>query len=144
MSNTSVQVNEPVVRIVAFEVALLLIAFAVTRQLVIPLFLLFDFYLRGWDMQRFSPLRWIAIQVNHYLFQNRYKPAFAPPKHFAAKIGAVLNFAIIIAFVTFPPYFSLGLTLVVVFFALLEALFGFCSGCYIYNYFQKVRHHLHF
>jgi hypothetical protein len=144
MSNTSVQLNEPVIRIVAFEVALLLIAFALTRQLVIPLFLLFDFYLRGWDMQRFSPLRWIAIQVNHYLLQNRFKPVFAPPKFFAAKIGAVLNFAIIIAVVIAPPYFSLGLAIVVIFFALLESLAGFCSGCYIYNYYQKVRHHLHF
>jgi hypothetical protein len=130
MSNTSVQLNEPVIRIVAFEVALLLIAFVLTRQLVIPLFLLFDFYLRGWDMQRFSPLRWIAIQANHYLLQNRYKPVFAPPKLFAAKIGAVMNFAIIIA--------------VVIFSALLESLAGFCMGCYVYNYYQKVRHHLHF
>jgi hypothetical protein len=144
MSNTSVQLNEPVIRIVAFEVALLLIAFVLTRQLVIPLFLLFDFYLRGWDMQRFSPLRWIAIQANHYLLQNRYKPVFAPPKLFAAKIGAVMNFAIIIAVVIAPPYFSLGLAIVVIFSALLESLAGFCMGCYVYNYYQKVRHHLHF
>jgi hypothetical protein len=144
MSNPSVQLNEPVIRIVAFEVAVLTIAFAVTQLLVIPLFLLFDFYLRGWEMQRFSPLRWIAIQINHYALQNRFKPVFAPPKLFAAKIGAILNFGIIAAFVTGYGIISMGLAFVVICFALLESLAGFCAGCYLYNYYQKVRHHFHF
>jgi hypothetical protein len=144
MSTPSVQLNEPVIRIVAFEVAILAIAFAITQVLFIPLFLLFDFYLRGWYMQRFSPLRWLAVRINHYFFQNRQKPVFAPPKLFAARIGAILNFGIIGAYILGYNYCSLGLALVMVCFALLESLAGFCAGCYLYSYFQKVRHHLHF
>lgn len=146
MSTSSVQLNEPVIRIVAFEVAILGIAFAVTQVLVIPLFLLFDFYLRGWYMQKYSPLRWVAIRINHYLFQNRQKLVFAPPKIFAARIGAILNFAIIVTYILGlgNNYCSLALALVLVCFALLESLAGFCAGCYLYSYYEKLRHHLHF
>ena len=144
MSNPSVQLNEPVVRIIAFEVAILAIVFATTQVLVIPLFLLFDFYLRGWEMQRFSLLRWVAMKINFYFFQNRYKPVFAPPKLFAAKIGAVLNFAIIAFYILGYSYCSLGLDVLLISFALLESLAGFCAGCYIHSYYEKLRHHLHF
>ncbi len=144
MSNPSVQLNEPVIRMVAFEVAILAISFTFTHLLVIPLFLLFDFYLRGWDLQRYSPLRWLAIQINHYLFQNRFKPVFAPPKVFAARIGAIFSLAIIGAYVFESVFLSVGIATLMVCFALLESLAGFCVGCYLYSYYQKLRHHIHF
>lgn len=146
MSTSSVQLNEPVIRIVAFEVAVLATVFAFTQVLFIPLLLLFDFYLRGWYMQRFSPLRWVAIKINFYFFHNKQKPVFAPPKIFAARIGAILNFGIIVTYImgVGGNYCALGLTLIMICFALLESLAGFCAGCYLYNYFEKLRHHLHF
>jgi hypothetical protein len=144
MSTSSVQLNEPVLRIVAFEVAVLAVTFAITQLLVIPLFLLFDFYLRGWEMQKFSPLRWVAIQVNHYFMGNRQKLIFAPPKLFAAKMGSLFNFGIIIAFILGYNMWSMALAFLVVCFALLESLAGICVGCYMYDYYQKLRHHLHF
>ena len=144
MNHPSVQLNEPVIRVIAFEAAILAIAFACTRLLVIPLFLLFDFYLRGWEMARFSPLRWVAIQVNHYLLGNRFKPAFAPPKLFAAKLGAVICLSIIGTYVFESDLVSLSLTGLMIGCALLESLAGFCVGCYLYGYYEKLRHHLHF
>ena len=144
MSNPSVQLNEPVIRIVAFEVAILAISFSFTHLLVIPLFLLFDFYLRGWELQRYSPLRWLAIQVNHYILRDRFKPVFAPPKVFAARIGAVLSLAIIVTYVFESGALSVGLAALMICFALLESLVGFCAGCYLYSYYEKLRHHFHF
>lgn len=144
MSNPSVQLNEPVIRIIAFEVAVLAIAFAFTHLLVIPLFLLFDFYLRGWDLQRYSPLRLVAVQVNHILFRNRFKPVYAPPKIFAARIGAFVSLAIIVTYVFESGPLSVGLAGLMICAALLESLAGFCAGSYLYSYYEKVRHHLHF
>jgi hypothetical protein len=144
MSNPSVQLNEPVIRIIAFEVAILALSFAFTKLLVIPLFLLFDFYLRGWDMQRFSPLYWLAAQINHYFFQNRYKPVSASPKVFAARLGTIMCLAVIGTYVFESDVLSLGLAVLMGSAALLMSLTGFCVGSYIYNHFQKLRHHLHF
>ncbi|HTJ15035.1 MAG TPA: DUF4395 domain-containing protein [Dinghuibacter sp.] len=144
MSNSSVQLNEPVIRIVAFEVAILAIAFAFSHLLVIPLFLLFDFYLRGWDLQRYSPLRLLATQINHWLLGNRFKPVYAPPKVFAARIGAIVSLAIIIAYVFESSALSVGLAGLMICAALLESLAGFCAGCYLYGYYEKLRHRLHF
>jgi hypothetical protein len=144
MSNPSVHINEPVVRIVAFEVAVLAISFVFTHLLVIPLFLLFDFYLRGWELKRYSPLRLVAVQVNRYFFHDRQKPVFAAPKVFAARIGAIFSLAIIGLYVFESPLLSTGVAAVMICFALLESLAGFCAGCYLYSYYEKLRHHFHF
>jgi hypothetical protein len=144
MSAPSVQLNEPVLRIIAFLVAALAITFAFTELLVIPLFLLFDFYLRGWEMQRFSILRWVAVNINHYFLGNRQKPVFAAPKLFAAKIGALLSFGIILAYVTGYSALSVALAGMMTGSALLESGGGFSVGCYLYTYFERLRQHLHF
>jgi hypothetical protein len=143
MSTPSVQLNESVSRVIAFLVMILSIVFFFTHLLVIPLFLLFDFYLRGWEMQRYSILRWIALQVNHILLQNRQRPVFAAPKYFAAKLGAFFNFAVILTYVLGYDALTNVLVGAMTCFALLEAVFGFCAGTYIYNYYERLRHHQH-
>lgn len=144
MSTPSVQLNEPVLRVVAFLVAVLAITFAFTQLLVIPLFLLFDFYLRGWEMQRFSVLRWVAIQFNRYFLGNRHKPVFAAPKLFAAKIGSLLSFALIVFYVMGYTPLSVVIAGMMTCFALMESLAGIYAGDHLYDYYQRLRHHLHF
>lgn len=146
MSASAVQVNEPVVRIVAFEVAVLAIIYAITTLysstpdfLAIPLFLLFDFYLRGWDLQRYSPLRWLAVQFNNR-FLHKQKLIFGPPKFFAAKIGTIINFLIISAYICGYEKIGLTLTALLIVFALLESLAGFCAGCYLFSYYERMKH----
>lgn len=95
-------------------------------------------------MQRFSVLRWVAVNFNHYFLGNRQKPVFAPPKLFAAKIGSLMCFGIIITYVMGYNPLSVTIAGMITCFALMESLGGICVGCYLYDYYQRLRHHLHF
>ncbi|MBX7181317.1 MAG: DUF4395 domain-containing protein [Bacteroidia bacterium] len=60
---------------------------------------------------------------------------FAPPKRFAAGIGAFFSF--FIGLFLIPNWYTLAYLTggVLLFFALLESVFKICAGCYVYDWF---------
>lgn len=132
-----VTVNETQVRTTAFLVLLVTTAWLFTGNIFIIAFLIPDFFLRAFNYGKYSPLN-IASKFLVTQLRLPAKPIDQAPKRFAAKIG--LAFVIVI---TVLQLFQLttaakAFATVLLFFALLESVFGICAGCYAYTIYRKL------
>jgi hypothetical protein len=104
-----------------------------TQSASLAALLAVDFFIKGFIGLRKSPftllLRYIlsALKVG-------VKPVNAGPKVFAAKIGFLFSLSVFVLL-----YFGFGgygvlLSVMLGFFAFLEAAFGFCVACKIYGW----------
>ncbi|PZX12855.1 uncharacterized protein DUF4395 [Breznakibacter xylanolyticus] len=120
-------------RVNAVFVVLLLLGWAWLQWHWILMLLLADFFLRGFDFGRWSPLMglsgWLSQRVG--LISTMTDKA---PKMFAARLG--LAFVMLILVLSFVGEFYLSMTAVfaMVVLALLEAIVNFCVGCYLYHW----------
>ncbi|PWS28363.1 DUF4395 domain-containing protein [Pedobacter yonginense] len=132
------RVNEHVVRIIAFMVALTAI-FSIFFDSYFPIVLLtFDFALRAFTTGKFSPLKFVAIQVSKAL-NLKPKMTDLAPKKFAATMGFVFCLLIVATFMLSLNTVSLILTSMLTIFALLESVFAICLGCYVYSILQILK-----
>jgi hypothetical protein len=131
-----VTVNENRVRIVAFFVLKLAILCFITDSLTIAGILLIDFTLRAFNLNKYSPLAIIA-GVFVKLLQLNNKPVDRAPKRFAAFVG--LSFSVMILAALLTDFITTAKVLlgVLMVFAALESLAGFCAGCYVYSYLKQ-------
>ncbi|WP_316844390.1 DUF4395 domain-containing protein [Pedobacter psychrodurus] len=129
------RVNENVVRIIAFMVALIAIACIVFSDYWAIVFLLFDFALRAFTSGKFSLLKYIAIKISNALSLSPKMKDLAPKK-FAATLGFGFCLLITATFLFDFDTLALVLTATMTVFALLESLFAVCVGCYIYSFLQ--------
>ncbi|RFZ90949.1 DUF4395 domain-containing protein [Mucilaginibacter conchicola] len=133
-----VKVDETRVRVVAFFVILFAVAVLVTGNPVLPAILLFDFALRGLNLQPYSPLALIAGQVVK-LLNLKSKLTDRGPKRFAALMGAIFS-AIILTLLLFGLVLEAKIvTSVLLVFAGLESFAGFCAGCYVYTWMKAFK-----
>ncbi|QNR85568.1 DUF4395 domain-containing protein [Pedobacter riviphilus] len=129
------RINENVVRIIAFMVAVIAIACVVFSNYWAIVFLLFDFALRAFTTGKFSVLKFIAIKISDGLSLSPKMKDLAPKK-FAATLG--FAFCLLITAVFLFDFYNATLifTSIMIVFALLESLFAICVGCYIYSFLQ--------
>ena len=129
------RVNENVVRIIAFIVAVIAITCVVFSNYWAIVFLIFDFALRAFTTGKFSLLKFIAIKIADGLSLSPKMKDLAPKK-FAATLG--FGFCPLITAVFLFDFYNAALifTSVMIVFALLESLFAICVGCYIYSFLQ--------
>jgi len=129
------RINENVVRIIAFIVAVIAITCVVFSNYWAIVFLLFDFALRAFTIGKFSLLKFIAIKIADGLSLSPKMKDLAPKK-FAATLG--FGFCLLITAVFLFDFYNAALifTSVMIVFALLESLFAICVGCYIYSFLQ--------
>ncbi|WP_020601030.1 DUF4395 domain-containing protein [Spirosoma panaciterrae] len=132
---SGVQVNETKVRLVAGLVLLIAIGYWLTNWSVLPLLLFADFGLRSTDLGKYSPLGAIANGVVNALHLP-YKGTDQAPKQFAARIG--FGFAILISVLHLAGISALIPVGVLIVFAALESIVGFCAGCYVYTYYIRL------
>ena len=132
-NNTELYIDENVVRLIALQV--IIIVFTSLRwHLGFPLFVLFaDFVLRAFTGQP-SPLAAVA-KVIVDLLKLHAKPQLATPKKFAAGIGSVLSLLLFILVSCHHYQITKMIGSIIILFALLEAAFAICIGCYIFNAF---------
>lgn len=132
-----VTVNETQVRTTAFLVLLAATVWLLTGNIFIIALLAPDFFLRGFNYGKYSPLN-IAGKFLVTQLRLPVKPIDQAPKRFAAKIG--LGFVIAIAALQLLEYTTAAkaLAAVLLFFALLESVFGICAGCYAYTFYRKL------
>ena len=125
--------NERIARANAFITSVLVIAFIATQYKIILVFLAMDFIIRGFLKVRYSPIKKVSEWIIDLLNPSK-KLINAGPKKFAAKIGFVLSFTIL-ALLLFK-IFTLALIVagILLFFSVLEAVFGICVACKIYPY----------
>jgi hypothetical protein len=131
-----VKVNENKVRVVALLV-LLGAGFLLTGYNFIILLLLADFFVRTFNMQKYSLLGWFAdVFVKQFNLPN--KPTDRGPKRFAAGMGFVFVAAILAAIIAGWNILLVPLAAMLCIFAFLESFAAFCMGCYVYTGLQKV------
>jgi Domain of unknown function (DUF4395) len=132
-----VMVNENKVRFTAFLVLLLTVAFLLTSLWIIIVFLTIDFFLRAFKWGQYSLLSIIGDKFVS-VFKIKNKPVDRAPKRFAAGIGFVITLTILLL-LAFKFLITAGLVaLVLIFFAFLESVLGFCAGCYVYTLGKKL------
>ncbi len=129
---STVRVNESVVRLVALTVAVLAALYAFTGNWSLILLLAVDFYIRAFTSLRYSPISWLASQLRERLHLPVVMIDKAP-KIFAARVGFLFSVVILLLAFVHPPS-SVIISLVLVVFALLEALLNICVGCLVYSY----------
>lgn len=127
------RVNESVVRLTALMIVFLTGLFLIVPNPFIPLYLIFDFYIRAFTKSKFSPLSWFASQLVIFFKLPKHMIDKAP-KIFAARIGLVFSI-FMLAFTLFSlTNVAIVIASVLVLFAFLECGINFCAGCWVYTY----------
>ena len=130
-------VNEFSARFVAGMVSILTIAAILTENQFVAGFLLYGFLARVATGPTLSPKGLLATRVIVPVLGNPTKLVAGPPKRFAQTIGLVFSAtAFIMLMLDFVLIFQITLSILVIF-ALLESLAGFCAGCFVFNYLMK-------
>jgi uncharacterized protein DUF4395 len=133
-----IPVNENKVRLTALWVLILVLISFFALPLWITKFLVLDFFLRGYDMGKYSPLNALSGVVVKLLHISN-KPIDQAPKRFAAKIGFVLSVVVAICLLTDAFNAALIFRIIFAVFAFLESFLGFCAGCYVYSFFKQLK-----
>ena len=132
-----VSINENVARLNAFQVVVLMLLWFLTGFVIIPLFLILDFGLRSLNYGKYSLLNRVSLFLVK-VFSIPEKPVDRAPKRFAALVGCLFSFAIVLLSLI---GFGLGaevLSGVLLLFASLEAFFRFCAGCHVYSLYKRL------
>lgn len=126
------KVNKSVVRITALFIATFVAVYALTGNLYFILGITIDFVIRAFTSAKFSPLSFLAHKTAYLL---KIKPQFIDkaPKLFASRVGFLFSVATIALF-PINIVASVIVSLILMSFALLEAVFDFCMGCVVYTY----------
>lgn len=126
-------INERVARVNGALTVLSMIIFLFTPFKAIALVLGADLFIRGFLKSKYSFYSFFSRNILQFF---NVKPIMtnAGPKIFAAKIGFVFCCIILLFYFFSMPtvFFVFGSTLL--FFAFLEAAFGFCVACRLYPY----------
>lgn len=127
------RVDENRVRFTAFMVVLITAAYLFTNLVLLPAFLVLDFYIRAFTRSRYSPLSFLADRLVRLL---GLKPVWIDkaPKMFAARVGLVFSVLMTAAGLLSLPALASVTASVLVIFAFLECGVNFCAGCWVYTY----------
>ena len=133
--SNQVTTNESKIRLIALFVLIFTLLYIPTKLIYIPVFLIVDFSLRAFDFGKYSPLAIVSESLVKTL-KLPVKSVYLPPKRFAARIG--LLFSITILIFQLLDINNIIVSGVLAFFAALESLLGFCAGCYVFSFLQKL------
>ena len=129
-------VNERAARLVAGYVALVSVLALVTGWLWLAALLAVGFALRVASGPRIDPVGRLASDVVAPRLGRRILVPGAP-KRFAQAIGLVLTTAATVALALGASGVTVALLGVLVVFALLESVVGFCAGCWVFGYLMR-------
>ncbi|WP_392544169.1 DUF4395 domain-containing protein [Oryzobacter telluris] len=129
-------VNEKAARAVAGIVALVAVLALATGWLWLTAVLAVGFALRVASGPRLDPFGQLATKVIAPRLGDPVLVAGAP-KRFAQAVGLAFTAAGTIALALGAPIVTVGLLSVLVVFALLESVVGFCAGCWVFGFLMK-------
>jgi len=131
-------VNEVAARLVAGMVAILAASIIILESSLLLTFLTYGFLARVLTGPRLSPMGLLATKVMVPALGNPNRPVPGPPKRFAQTIGLVISgTALVFSAFLGSQVLANALLGVLLGFAVLESVFGFCAGCYIFGYLMK-------
>jgi hypothetical protein len=131
-------VNEVAARLVAGMVMILSIATILAGHPLLFLVLAYGFLARVATGPTFSPMGLLATRVIVPALGNPNRPVPGPPKRFAQTIGMVFSVSALILQALDALGAAKAVLVVLTLFASLEALVGFCAGCFIFGYLMRV------
>ncbi len=131
------KVNTAVVRTHAVINVIILIAFLLSPNVYLALFLLSDFLVRIINFPRLS-LVGLAARFIVNRFQISGKQENAGPKLFAARIGLLFTTVITASLILGSPATAIAFAGVLAFFSFLEGAFGVCVACVIYPFVHRL------
>lgn len=132
-----VPINENKVRLTAGLVVLISAAFLVVNHWSIALFLVIDFFTRALLNPKYSILGMFSDVLVKTL-SIKFKSTDRGAKRFAALIGFVICDIILITTVFQLDIIAQAAAGIIIFFAVLESVFSFCAGCYVYTFLKNV------
>ncbi|UEG49742.1 DUF4395 domain-containing protein [Ferruginibacter lapsinanis] len=133
-----VEINENIVRLNALWVFILIAFSLFFAATPIYMFLAADFFLRTFNFEKFSLINWHSKNTIQQL-NIPDKPIAAEPRRFAAGIGFIVSFIILILLQLHLYKIALGCKIVFAILAFLESFAGICVGCYIYSFIRKTK-----
>jgi hypothetical protein len=136
LKNSEKVPTENKIRLTAFLVFTLTLIYIKTHFIIIPIFLLIDFALRGFGFGKYSILGFVAEKLV-VLLKLKEKPIYFPPKQFAAQVGFIFSLTLLL-FNIFDIN-AIVISLILLICAGLEAFFNFCVGCYVYNAYYHIK-----
>ena len=125
------KIDENVARLNGVFTVILLVVYLFSNNILPILFLLIDFILRGAELSKYSILANFS-KVTLKALKVKTLAINAGPKIFAARIGALFSFLILLFNLLDIPSISVVFTVVFGVCAFLEAAFAFCVACQIY------------
>lgn len=127
------RVNEQVTRLNAmFTIGIIVLAF-VLNSVFLFVFLMADFFIRGFTSIRFSPINYASHYISN-AFNLPVKMIDKAPKVFAARLGFLMTTVIASLYILNLKLAAIIVSGILIFFASLEFLFALCVGCMIYSY----------
>lgn len=101
-----------------------------------PLFIAivaFDYFIRAVLDVKYSPLRWLAIQLIKP-FNFKQKPIDLAQKVFASRLGMLCSVSALLLTILNFNTAALVVASILLALSVLDSVFNFCVGCIIYNY----------
>jgi hypothetical protein len=127
------KINERISRLNALLGILLLVSGFVLNSSLFFIFLLADFYIRGFTKMKHSPLSYLSHRLANALKLEK-KDIDKAPKVFAARLGFMMTLVVVILSLTGLSTAALVVGVILVFFSTLEFALAICVGCIIYTY----------
>ena len=132
-------VNDYAARAVASIVIILVILFVITANEFLLLFITYGFLARVLTGPTLSPIGLLATKIIVPALGSPSKSVPGPPKRFAQFIGLLISFLATIAIFVFDsPTSAKYLMALIGVFASLEAIIGFCAGCFVFGWLMKL------
>ena len=130
-------VNEKAARAVAAQVAVVAVVALLTGWLWLAAVLAVGFALRVASGPRLDPFGRLATRV---IAPRLGDPVLVPgpPKRFAQAVGLVLTLVATAFLVAGMPVVTTALLATLLLFATLEAVVGFCAGCYAFGVLMRI------
>ena len=132
------QVDENAARINALLSAFTVVLFWVTSYKFIIVLLAVDFFIRGF----IDPLYSFNTAISKSILRiKKSKPKLidGSPKIFAAKLGFYMSISIVVLSIYDSQIIATIFGVLLIFFALLEGVLGYCVGCKIYTFIEKLK-----
>jgi hypothetical protein len=130
-------VDSYVSRFIALMVSFLLISYMITFNIFILYFLFFDFMMRLFCKKDYSPLFQIS-RVLKKIFRFKDKLTDSGAKRLAGYFGLFFILTLVTGNNLNFYIFSIIVSVIFLFCALLEAFFNYCLGCKIYFIIKKI------
>ncbi len=130
--------NEYAARMVAGMVVILSVGIVVFQAPWLMYVLAYGFLARVLTWPTLSPMGLLATRVFVPLFGNHVRPVAGPPKRFAQAVGLGFSVTALLLYYAFGlSVAAYGVLGVLIFFAALEAVVGFCTGCFVFGYMMR-------